>query len=334
MAVKIKDVAKKAGVSVTTVSRVLNDGKYVSDELKEKVKKAIEELNYSPSFIARSLVLKKTNLLAVIVPNITASVNSIILSKIEETASKNNYNIIVCNMAENLDKQYKYLNIFKEMRVDGIIITNEKIDDKTRDFLESINIPIVFASAKPSNQKHIAIVVNNYQAAYDAAEYLTSLGHKRIAFIGGDRRDITSGQERYNGYRNALKNNKIPLVEEYVEFGNYSLQDGYSIMNKILKCKKLPTAVFAASDDMAVGAINCIKDNGLKVPDDISVIGFDGTAVVDIVRPRLTSMEQPIKEMGTMAVEMLIQKINKQQTLVNEVIVNHELVVRDSCKKV
>ncbi|GMQ58524.1 LacI family DNA-binding transcriptional regulator [Vallitalea sediminicola] len=334
MAVKIKDVAKKAGVSVTTVSRVLNDGKYVSDDLKEKVKKVIEELDYSPSYIARSLVLKRTNLLAVIVPNITSSINSIILSKIEETASKNNYNIIVCNMAENLDKQYKYLNIFKEMRVDGIIITNEKINDETRNFLEGIDIPIVFASAKPSNQKHIAIVVNNYQASYEATEYLTSLGHKRIAFIGGDRRDITSGQERYNGYKKALIDNKIPIVEEYIQFGNYSLKDGYFLMEKFMKCDSLPTAVFAASDDMAVGAINCIKDNGLKVPDDISVVGFDGTAVVDIVRPKLTSMEQPIKEMGTMAVEMLMQKINKQQTLVNEIIVNHKLVIRDSCKRI
>ncbi len=334
MAVKIKDVAKKAGVSVTTVSRVLNDGKYVRDELKEKVKKAIEELDYTPSYIARSLVLKKTNLLAVIVPNITSSINSIILSKIEETASKNNYNIIVCNMAENLDKQFKYLNIFKEMRVDGIIITNEKIDDETRKFLESINIPLVFASAKPSNQKHMAIIVNNLQASYDAVDYLTGLGHKKIAFIGGDQRDITSGKERYKGYQTALKDHDIPMSDEYVRFGDYSVNDGYRLMGEILKSKMHPTAVFAASDDMAVGAINCIIDNGLKVPDDISVIGFDGTAVVNIVRPKLTSMEQPIKEIGTMAVEMLLQKINNQQTLVNEIILSHNLVKRDSCRKI
>lgn len=282
---------------------------------------------------------KKTNLLAVIVPNITSSINSIILSKIEETASKkNNYNIIVCNMAENLDKQFKYLNIFKEMRVDGIIITNEKIDDETRKFfLESINIPLVFfASAKPSNQKHMAIIVNNLQASYDAVDYLTGLGHKKkIAFIGGDQRDITSGKERYKGYQTALKDHDIPMSDEYVRFGDYSVNDGYRLMGEILKKSKIhPTAVFAASDDMAVGAINCIIDNGLKVPDDISVIGFDGTAVVNIVRPKLTSMEQPIKEIGTMAVEMLLQKINNQQTLVNEIILSHNLVKRDSCRKI
>lgn len=334
MAVKIKDVAKKAGVSVTTVSRVLNGGKYVRDELKEKVNNAIKELDYTPSYIARSLVLQKTNLLAVIVPNITSSINSIILSKIEETASKNNYNIIVCNIAENLDKQFRYLNIFKEMRVAGIIITNEKLDDETRLFLESIDIPLVFASAKPTDQKHMAIVVNNYRASFEAVEYLIGLGHKRIAFIGGDMRDITSGLERYNGYKKALKQNDIELVDDYIKFGDYSLESGYSLMKKILDCNVLPTAIFATSDDMAAGAINCIKDNGLKVPEDISVIGFDGAAVVDIIRPRLTSMEQPIKEMGTMAVEMLLQKINNQQSLVNEVVLNHQLVIRDSCRKI
>lgn len=237
-------------------------------------------------------------------------------------------------MAENLDKQFKYLNIFKEMRVDGIIITNEKIDDETRKFLESIDIPLVFASAKPSNQKHMAIIVNNLQASYDAVDYLTGLGHKKIAFIGGDQRDITSGKERYKGYQTALKDHDIPMNDEYVRFGDYSVNDGYTLMGEILQSKIHPTAVFAASDDMAVGAINCIKDNGLKVPDDISVIGFDGTAVVNIVRPKLTSMEQPIKEIGTMAVEMLLQKIINQQTLVNEIILSHNLVKRDSCRKI
>lgn len=332
MAVKIKDVAEKAGVSVTTVSRVLNGGKYVKDELKEKVQNAIDELEYTPSYIARSLVLKKTNLIGVIVPNITSSINSVMLSKIEETASENNYNILVCNMAECLDKQFKYLNVFKQMRVDGIIITNEKLDDRTRRLLKSINIPIVFASVDPINQKYTSIIVDNQQAAYDAVQYLIELEHEKIAFIGGDMRDITSGVDRYKGFKRGMNENNLQIYDSFVKFGDYTLNSGYRLMKEILEIDLIPTAVFAASDDMAVGAINCILDNGLKVPDDISVIGFDGTQVREIVRPQLTSMEQPINKIGTMAVDILIQRIDNKEIEPREIILKHKLDKRKSCK--
>lgn len=332
MAVKIKDVAEKAGVSVTTVSRVLNGGKYVKDELKQKVQNAIDELEYTPSYIARSLVLKKTNLIGVIVPNITSSMNSVMLSKIEETASKNNYIILVCDMDESLDKQFKYLNVFKEMRVDGIIITNEKLDDRTRMLLKRINIPIVFASVDPVNQEYTSIIVDNEQAAYDAVKYLIELEHEKIAFIGGDMRDITSGVDRYKGFKRGMNENNLQVYDSFVKFGDYTLHSGYRLMKEILETDLIPTAVFAASDDMAVGAINCILDNGLKVPDDISVIGFDGTKVREIVRPQLTSMEQPINEIGTMAVDILIQRIDNKEIEPREIILKHKLDERKSCK--
>ncbi len=253
MAPKIKDVAKKAGVSVTTVSRVLNGEKYVKDDLKAKVKRVIDELGYAPSHIARSLVRKKTNLIGVIVPDLTSSFYSTILSSIEETASLNDYNLLVCNIIEDTDKELKYLNVFKEMRVDGIIIMHEKLSDDIRSFINKLDIPVIFSSVRPVDHKFVSVIIDDYEAAYDATRYLIELGHERIAFIGGDMRDITSGQNRYLGYRNALKDHRVRTVNDYILFGDYKTQSGYNLMKELLACEPRPTALFAVSDDMAVG---------------------------------------------------------------------------------
>jgi LacI family transcriptional regulator len=159
MNARIKDVAKKAGVSVATVSRVLNGGKCVSDKLKESVMSAIEELNYSPSYIARSLVTKKTNIIGVIVPDLTSSFFSTILSSIEENASANNYNIMVCNIAENLDKEYKYLNLFKQIRADAVIIMHEKTDDRIIKFVSGLPMPVIFCSCKAFGINNLSIII-------------------------------------------------------------------------------------------------------------------------------------------------------------------------------
>lgn len=333
MAPKIKDVAKKAGVSVTTVSRVLNGEKYVKDDLKAKVKRAIDELGYAPSHIARSLVRKKTNLIGVIVPDLTSSFYSTILSSIEETASLNDYNLLVCNIIEDTDKELKYLNVFKEMRVDGIIIMHEKLSEDIRSFINKLDIPVIFSSVRPLDHKFVSVIIDDYEAAYDATRYLIELGHERIAFIGGDMRDITSGQNRYVGYRNALKDQRVRIVNDYIRFGDYKTLSGYNLMKELLACEPRPTALFAVSDDMAVGAMNCIHDHQLKVPDDISIIGFDGSQLTELVRPRLSSMEQPIQDMGKITVDTLIELISDPTYSPREdLILGHKLVVRDSCK--
>ncbi|MFC5647882.1 LacI family DNA-binding transcriptional regulator [Paenibacillus solisilvae] len=333
MAPKIKDVAKQAGVSVTTVSRVLNGEKYVKDDLKARVKRAIDELGYTPSHIARSLVLKKTNLIGVIVPDITSSFYSTILSTIERTASLNDYNLMVCNILEDTDKELKYLQIFKQMRVDGIIIMHEKFSEEIRELIQSLDIPFLFSSVKPADQQFVSVIIDDYAAAYDATRHLIGLGHSRIGFIGGDMRDVTSGQNRYLGYSNALSDCGIKVEDDYIRFGDYKTQSGYDLMKEILANETRPTAVFAVSDDMAVGAMNGIHDCGLKVPDDLSVIGFDGSQLTEQVRPRLSSMEQPILEMGKVTVDKLLRMIagNEEEPL-NDVILKHKLVVRDSCK--
>ncbi|MCC3375368.1 LacI family DNA-binding transcriptional regulator [Cohnella sp. REN36] len=333
MTVKIKDVAKRAGVSVTTVSRVLNGEKYVKDDLRAKVNRVIEELGYAPSQIARSLVRKKTNLIGVIVPDLTSSFYSTILSSIERVASENEYNLLVCNISEDIDKELKYLNVFQEMRVEGIIIMHEKINEPIRQFIHKIGTPVIFSSVKPMDQTFVSVIVDDYKAAYEATEYLIGLGHETIGFIGGDMRDITSGQNRYSGYRNAMTDRGQKLVYEHIRFGDYKVKSGYDQMKELLRIDNPPTAVFAVSDDMAVGAINCIRDAGLRVPEDISVMGFDGSQLTELVRPSLTSMEQPIHQMGQVTMNVLLQQIAGESAQAEDVVLAHRLVERESCQR-
>lgn len=330
MQVKIKDVAKLAGVSVTTVSRVLNGEKYVKDDLKAKVNKVIEELGYAPSQIARSLVRKKTNLIGVIVPDLTSSFYSTILSSIENMASANEYNLLVCNINEDIDKEFKYLNVFQEMRVEGIIIMHEKINEQIRGFIHKINTPVIFSSVKPMDQKFVSVIIDDYAAAYEATRYLIELGHEKIGFIGGDMRDITSGQNRYSGYRNAMADADKKLIFEHIRFGDYKVKSGYNLMKEMLSTDNPPTAVFAVSDDMAVGAINCIRDHNLRVPEDISIMGFDGSQLTELIRPTLTSMEQPIHHMGKVTMDVLMKQINGETAPTGDVVLQHRLVVRES----
>jgi len=328
---KIKDVARVAGVSVTTVSRVLNGERYVKDDLKEKVNQAINQLGYAPSHIARSLVRNKTNLIGVIVPDLTSSFYSTILSSIEEAASSNDYNLLVCNIIEDIDKELKYINVFQEMRVEGIIIMHEKINEEIRALIHKMNIPVIFSSVKPMDQEFASVIIDDYKAAYDATKYLIELGHEEIGFIGGDMRDITSGQNRYSGYRNALSDHSIKIIYENIRFGDYKVKSGYEQMKDILRNKQTPTAVFAVSDDMAVGAMNCIWDHNLRVPEDISIMGFDGSQLTELARPRLTSMEQPIQDMGKVTMAALLKQIKNKETSTEDIILEHKLVVRESC---
>lgn len=331
MDIKIKDVAKAAGVSVTSVSRVLNGEQYVSAEIKQRVNEAINELGYTPSHIARSLKRKKTNLIGVIVSNITSNFFSTILSSIEETVDQHHYNLLVCNIMENTDKELRYLQTFQEMRVDGIIIMHEKVNDDIRRFLHQTKIPIIFC-ASPVDPAFPRVTVDDFSAAYDATRFLGDLGHQRIAFIGGDLEDVSSGRKRYEGYLKAITDIGLTIEPRWIKFGDYQVKSGYEQMKAILQEGPRPTAVFAASDDMALGAMNCLHDCGFHVPEQMSVIGFDGSELTELTRPRLTSMQQPIAMIGRLSVELLLEAIQNPDQSATLTTVPHQLVIRDSCR--
>lgn len=333
--IKIQDVAKKADVSIATVSRVVNGYEHVSDKLKNRVQDAIDELNYKPNQIAKSLASQKTNLIGILVPDLKYDYYANMLSSIEEYASQNNYNIIVCNIKEDLEKEIRYINILKEMWVDGIILMHEKLNDNIKKLLLECQIPIVLASIKLKELNFPSVNIDDFKAAYDATKYLIDLGHKKIAIIAGDMRDYTAGHERFRGYKQALKDNNIQFNQSYFEQGNFSIKDGYNAMVKLLETGKvLPTAVFAVSDSMAVGAMNCMIDRGYDVPKDISIIGFDDIDLASAVRPKLTTVNQPAEKIGSLAVELLIKYIKKEfDENDKEIVLEHRIVTRGTCKE-
>lgn len=338
MGVKIKDVARAAGVSVTSVSRVLNNGEHVSEKLEKKVRQAIEQLNYSPSLIAKSLKRNKTNLIGVIIPDITSNFQATILSSIEETAGSKGYNLLVSNIVEDTGKVVKYLNVFQEMRVDGIILMHEKLNEDIGLFLEKTEIPLVVHADLGLNLS--TVMIDDFQAGYDATAYLIREGHRRIAMIAGDMRDLCAGRNRYEGYLAACKDHGIEADESINRFGDYKLASGYRLMDELLtEAGGSFTSVFAASDDMAVGAINCIQDHKLNVPGDISVIGFDGSQIADVVRPKLTTIQQPVDKIGQITMDLLLELIEQNDhsprpQMMRTIVLRHELVEKDSCRSI
>jgi len=329
---KIQDVAKKSGVSISTVSRFLNGGINVSEKAKEQIFEAIRELDYTPNYMARTLVKKQSNLIGVIIPDIRLSFDSTILCTIEEYATARKFFLAICNIAESLDKECDYLRYLSQMNICGLIVMNEKINDQVNKLITDMHIPTAFCSCIAKDINATSIIVDDFLAARDATKYLIELNHRKIAYIGGDKRDETY-QKRFNGFKRAMSEANIQPEEKYIKFGCHKSESGYRLMQELIDCDMHPTSIFASCDDVAVGALNCIIDNGLSVPGDFSIIGFDGSNLSEIVRPRLTTMRQPIKQMGQMSVQVLIDQINGNSESVSQIIVKHELLIRDSCRR-
>lgn len=341
MGAKITDVAKKAGVSISTVSRVLNGQAKVSPSLKKKVLSAVKELEYQPSQAARSLASRKSTLIGVIVPDLSYDYYSTMISTIEEEASKIGYNIIVCSIQEDLSKEIKYLKLFNEMYICGLILMHEKVNKKILELLNNCSYPIIQTSILIKGFNSININIDDYKAAYEAVKYLIDNGHEDIAMIGGVNKDTTSGLLRHEGYCDALKDNNINIYPNFFKIGDFSYEAGYKNANELFSLKKRPTAIFAASDTMAIGALNAAMDNGFSVPEDISILGFDNIFLSSIFRPTLSTVSQPAKLIGKLAVLSLINKNNeyvvdnKKYILEdNKIIVPHKIIKRQSVKKI
>ena len=329
---KIKDVAALAGVSVTTVSRYLNGHPYIRPEIREKIQAAIDSLGYTPSSIARSLVRKKTDLIGVIVSDVSVSFFSTILGRIEERASKAGYAILVGNIMEDLDKELRYLKVFKGLRVDGLILMHERTTPQIRRFLKSLGFPVVLSSVNPPELDYPSINIDDEAATADAVAYLAGLGHRRIALIGGNLSEKSSGLNRYQGYIHGLERAGLILDKSIVRFGNFKMSDGYRLMGELMESGPLPDAVLALSDDMAAGALLKLADAGIAVPSKISVMGFDDSVVASMMRPALTTIHQPIDDIGSLSVDILIRRIEEGESMDGKVVLEHRVVERSSCR--
>lgn len=333
MSATIKDVAKKAGVGVGTVSRVLNEHPSVSDDIREKVWKVIEELNYKPNAIARSLKIKSTQTIGVIIPDISSVFYPEIVRGIEDIANEYKYNIILLNTDLSRDKEKEALNILKEKKADGILFISNTVNEKLKKEFKKTDIPIVLISTEDDEGEFYSVTIDNEKAAYEATNYLINLGHRKIAMLAGEKDDPNAGIPRINGFKRALMENNIEIQDSYILYGDYKFKSGFKNMLEILKLKDKPTAIFAASDTMAIAAASCAMQYGFNIPNDFSIIGFDGIELTEYFYPPITTVKQPRYEMGSIGTEMLIKLITRQK-VDKKVLLDYEIIERKSCKKV
>jgi len=328
----IKDVARLAGVSITTVSHVINETRFVSDELRGRVLAAMEELNYHPNVLARSLRSGETKTIGLVVPDNSNPFFAEVARIIEDIGFERGYSVILCNSDNNLDKEAAYINVLSTKQVDGVIFIAAGSKHEHLHELTTQGIPVVVADRDIPQALADVVLVNNEQGGYDATRYLISLGHRRIACITGPS-DIPPSADRVRGYRRTLKESGILVEEELIVPGDFRYQGGEAAMAQLLRLDKPPSAVLACNDVMAIGALRAIRSAGLQVPSDISIIGFDDIAIASAVSPALTTVAQPIVELATLATQLLMSRIrNDQEDKPRQrIVLGTKLVVRDSC---
>ncbi|NLC65687.1 MAG: LacI family transcriptional regulator [Clostridium sp.] len=332
MAASIKDVAKEAGVSIATVSRVINKVDVVNKETKEKVEKAIIKLNYRPNIVARSLKTRRTETIGILVPDISNQFYPEVVRGAEDVANIYDYNIILCNSDSDISKEKEYIRVLKEKMVDGMLYMSSSLDDEIIELIDELKMKTVLIETKAPGNKFPSVTIDNIKAAYDATKYLLDKGNKKIGYIGIKKDKSNAVSLRYDGYVRALKENNIDLDNKRTYFGGMKVSDGYNGINVILESSEID-AVFCASDEIAMGAINALRDKGISVPDDVDVIGFNDIDLAAIFYPKITTISQPMYDMGSVGMRMLIKNINKKPLDEDQYLLNYHLVERDSVKK-
>ncbi|MHD0396452.1 LacI family DNA-binding transcriptional regulator [Staphylococcus simulans] len=322
----VKDVARLAEVSTATVSRVLTNTGNVSEKNRKKVLDAVEKLKYYPNSIGRQLRKMETKTILVVVPDITNSFFSNILRGIENTAGEKGYQVLLGDTQnKKADDYFKYLY---EKQVDGMILLTSKLSIGTlKDIYDKF--PVVLACETITALDIPTVSINNIEAAETVTEYLIQLGHKNIVHATGPLDGIL-GKNRLLGFENKMRQYNYPIPKENIIEGDFSLESGYKIAEHILSMKDRPTAVFTANDEMAIGVIKVLKERGIRVPADISVVGFDNIKLAEIVAPELTTYSQPNYEIGVKAMELLLEIIDKKEIEGKSVILNGKLIERDS----
>ncbi|GAA0484968.1 LacI family DNA-binding transcriptional regulator [Salinibacillus aidingensis] len=323
----IQEVAQKAGVSVATVSRVLNQHPTVTAKTRLKVETAIEELNYEPSMLGRNLRNSESRLLLVLIPSISNPFYTEIINGIEDTAITNGYNILLCDTDSNPQREHIYFNMVKNKLADGIISMDPAVDMEKLNGL-AMQYPIIQCSEYDEKGTIPYVTIDNQLAAYRAVKHLIKLGHKKIALINSDERFLYA-RERRAGYEQALREFNLPIQEKWIYHTNHlEFEFGQQAMRKLLQTDEKPTAVFSVSDTLAIGALKEINAHELNVPEDIALVGFDKISFSNMTNPTLTTVSQPMYKMGCTAADMLIKKIHNKD--VESVILDHELVIRES----
>ncbi|MEG1287408.1 MAG: LacI family DNA-binding transcriptional regulator [Clostridium sp.] len=325
----IIEIAKLSGVSKSTVSRYLNDG-YVGDESREKIKSVIESTGFIPQRQAKSMRTKKTNLIGVILPKISTETPPRVVEGITEVLSNYGYDVLIANTNLSIEKEIEYLKVFRNNQVDGIIFMATKITDIHLEIMKEVKVPIVVVSQKVDN--FYSVYHDDYNASKDMIEYLIDKNHKNIGFIGVYEDDISVGYERKRGYIDKLKEHNVDVRLENIKIGNFTEESGFNLAKELMSEKNKPSAIFAVTDNIAIGAIEYLKENGYRVPQDVAVVGMGDSRLARVITPKLTTLHFCYKTSGIKSAQIMMELLNGKslENIEKNLKLTYRLVERDS----
>jgi LacI family transcriptional regulator len=325
-------VAFRAGVSITTVSHIINNTRFVSEELRVRVLDAMADLNYKPNSLARSLRIGKTKTIGLVVPDNSNPFFAEVSRCVENIGFEQSYSVILCNSDGLLEKEAAYINSLIAKQVDGVIfIATGNTEEPLRDLIRN-NIPFIVVDRELQDISADVVLVNNEQGGYIATKYLLDLNHKKIACILGPS-ELTPSADRVEGYQRALTEAGILIKNDYLVPGDFRSKSGEFAMSRLLELPSPPTAVFACNDMMAIGALRFLHSRNIRIPEQISIIGFDNIPLAEEMSPALTTIAQPIAKIASTAAERLVSIIQNKASHpgTKRFMLETFLVVRDSC---
>ena len=332
MNITIYDVAREANVSMATVSRVVNGNPNVKPATRKKVNEVIERLGYRPNAVARGLASKKTTTVGVVIPDISSMFYAELARGIEDIATMYKYNIILSNSDSNEDKEMHLIQTMLGKQVDGLIFMSSNITEEHIKEFKNSPVPVVLAGTTEDTAQIPSVNIDYEQAVIDAITSLTDRGHKKIAMVSGSLQNAIIKTKMIPGYRKALEAANIPYNEEYLVETDMTYDDGMEALNQLMELENKPTAIFVNSDEAALGVIHAAQDLGISIPEDLEVISSDNTRLALMVRPRLTTIVQPLYDIGAVSMRLLTKLMNKEEVDESTVILPYRIEERDSTK--
>jgi LacI family transcriptional regulator len=328
--ITIIDVARESGVSYSTVSRVLSGFEFVKESTRKRVLEAAERLGYVANLQARSLAGGRSQIIGLLVPGLDNSYIGEITRGIDEELAKSNYNLMIYTTHRQVAKEAMYVNTIANSLSDGLLLLVPLVPTPYLESLSDRGFPYVLIDQTDTTGKSSVVNSTNWQGAYDATKYLIDLGHRRIGFITG-LTQLNSAIDRLEGYKAALADHNMPFDDALISQSNFTKNGGFDATQKLLELANLPTAIFAANDLSAFGVMDAVREHGLRIPEDISIIGFDDIPQAEVTHPKLTTVRQPLEQMGRVAVKLLLEHIENPDRPPRHVTLATRLVVRDSC---
>ena len=330
----IKDIARKLRISVSTVSRALRNLHDVNPETKKAVQELAKQLNYEPNYIAQSLINKKTRIIGVIVPIIASPVFGRILTGMNDSAHEHDYQLMICQSNENAELESSLVKQLASFKIDGLLISvsGQTKNDEFLEVLKKKEVPIVLFDRVLSSSDISKVVVDEFQSVFIAVEHLIKCGQKKIAHLAGPPH-LSICIDRMNGYLTALKKHSIPIDKNLIITCQNFEEDALESIKKLFSHKPYPDGIFTINDASAVTAIKYLNKKGIRIPEEVAVIGFNNDPISEIVEPSLTTVNLPCYEMGRIAVDLLIKRINDFSLPPETVILHSKLIKRNSSRK-